>query len=120
MKYLLCLFMFFSVLCNVASATDVVVIAHSVSTRMESRSVLSRNNLHEVSDYRSADGILVVCRSELYYPLRESYKSIKELDDDADHQLNISGSYMHVYLYSFEGQNGVREVDHIKYHAGDL
>lgn len=93
------------------------VIAHSVSTSMEAREVLRQQGWSETPNLRQADGILVVCRSMLGYPLNSSYNSIKELDDDANAQLNISGSKFHIYLYQINDDLSVNEVKHINYPA---
>lgn len=98
---------------------SVAVIAHSVSTRMEAREVLRRQGWTETTNLRQADGILVVCRSGLTWPLNSSYDSIKELDDDADSQLNISGSNFHIYVYRINDDLSVDEVKHIHYPAND-
>lgn len=97
----------------------VAVIAHSVSTRMEAREVLRRQGWSETTNLRQADAILVVCRSGLNWPLNSSYDSIKELDEDADSQLNISGSNFHVYVYRINDDLSVNEVKHIHYPAND-
>ena len=98
---------------------SLAVITHSVSTSMEAREVLRRQSWSETSNLRQADGILVVCRSMLIYPLSSSYNSIKELDEDADSQLNISGSNFHVYVYRINDDLSVYEVKHIHYPANE-
>jgi hypothetical protein len=93
MNRLLCAALFLvaiALLPSVCTATDVAVIAPSVSTRMEARAVLARLRWRETT-LREAEGILVVVRSMLFNPLDSSYDSIKELQDDAEGQLNISG-----------------------------
>lgn len=98
---------------------SLAVIAHSVSTSMEARKVLRQQGWSETSSLRQAEGILVVCRSTLSYPLSSSYNSIKELDKDADSQLNISGPNFHVYLYRINDKLSVDEVKHIQYPANE-
>jgi hypothetical protein len=98
---------------------SVGVIAHSVSTRMEAREVLQRQGWTETTNLRQADQILVVCRSGLSLPLNSSYGSIKELDKDADSQLDISGSNFHIYVYRINDDLSVDEVKHIHYPAND-
>ncbi|MBD3750825.1 MAG: hypothetical protein IE931_15255 [Sphingobacteriales bacterium] len=98
---------------------NLAVIAHSVSTSMEAREVLRRQGWSETSNLRQADGVLVVCRSMLSYPLNSSYDSIKELDEDADFQLNISGANFHVYVYRINDDLSVDEVKHIHYPADE-
>lgn len=98
---------------------SVAVIAHSISTRMEARQVLRRQGWTETTNLRQADGILVVCRSGLNWPLNSSYRSIKELDDNANSQLNISGSNFHIYVYRINDDLSVDEVKHIHYPAND-
>ena len=99
-------------------ALNVAVIAHSVSTRIEARKLLRHQGWYE-TDLRQADAILVVCRSELNWPLNSSYSSIKELNEDADFQLNITGSNFHVYIYRINGDLSVDEIKHIQYPASD-
>ena len=106
---------------NIASAErglNVAVIAHSISTSMEAREVRRRNGWSE-TDFRQADAILVVCRSGLNWPLSSSYDSIKELDEDADSQLNISGSNFHIYIYRINNDLSVDEIKHVHYPADD-
>lgn len=97
--------------------TSVIVVAHSVSTSMEARKVLSRQGWTETTNLRQADGIVVVCRSGLNWPLSDSYRSYKELNDDAESQLNISGSNFHIYVYKLNGNMSVEKLDHRKYPA---
>ena len=98
---------------------NAVVIAHSISTRAEARKVMQRQGWMEATNLRQADAILVVCRSGLNWPLSGSYRSIKELSDDADSQLNISGSNFHIYIYQINNNLGVDEIKHIHYPADD-
>jgi hypothetical protein len=88
-----------AVAAQVAPAVNVAVIAPSVSTRMEAGSILARLGRHETA-LRDASGILVVVRSMLFNPLSSSYDSIKELQEAAESQLNISGENFHIYIYS--------------------
>ena len=97
----------------------VTVVAHSVSTEMVANSLISKNGWIEDTDLRSSDYILVICRSELDYPLNDSYDSFKELDEDADNQLNISGSNYHIYLYKLESDLSVSVYKHKYYKAED-
>ena len=100
-------------------AADVFVIAHSISTRSEARLVMQKQGWGQATNPAQASGILVVCRSGLSYPLNSSYKNIKELDEDADSQLNISGSNFHVYIFNLNGNKTVSEAQHIYYPAKD-
>ena len=99
-------------------SVSVAVIAPSVSTRMEARAILARVGWHETT-LRDASGILVVVRSMLFNPLSSSYESIKELQDAAEHQLNISGENFHVYVYSVTPDLGVTQIQHTSYKAQD-
>jgi hypothetical protein len=108
----------FPILAYAERGLNVAVIAHSVSTSMEAREVLRRQGWTETS-LRQADAILVVCRSGLSYPLSSSYDSIKELDEDAESQLNISGSNFHVYIYRINDDLSVDEIKHSHYPADD-
>ena len=96
---------------------SVAVVAHSISTRMEARKVLARQGWTDTTNLRQADGILVVCRSGLNWPLNDSYRSFKELNDDADSQLNISGSKFHIYLYKMNDDLSVEKVAHQSFPA---
>lgn len=97
-------------------ADDVAIIAHSVSTSMEAQKVLARLKWREVQ-LKQADGILVVCRSMLLNPLKDSYGDITSLDKDADMQLNISGENFHVYIYKINEDLSVRLTKHLSYKA---
>jgi hypothetical protein len=97
---------------------NVAVIAHSISTSREAREIRRRNGWTE-TDLRQADAILVVCRSSLNWPLDSSYDSINELDDDADSQLNISGSNFHIYICRINNDLSVDEIKHVNYPAED-
>ena len=90
------------------AAYGATVIAHSLSTRQVARSErsFSRNN-----------EILVVCRSNLNYPLDRTYSSIDALDRDADSQLNITGSYFHVYAFSINSDGSVTQKRNKKFKA---
>lgn len=98
---------------------SVSVIAHSISTRMKAREILRTQGWTETTNLRQADGILVVCRSGLSWPLNSSYDSIKELNREANSQLNISGSNFHIYLYRINDDLSVDEVKHVHYPADD-
>ena len=97
---------------------SVYVIAPSVSTSMEARLIRMKNGWTE-SRLRQADAILVVVRSMLFNPLDYSYDSVKELEEDADSQLNISGENFHVYLYSVDDDMKVRQEKHVSYKANN-
>lgn len=101
-----------------AKGEKLAVIAPSVSTSMEARAIMRRNGFVE-STLREAQGILVVVRSMLFNPLNYSYNSIKELQDDADMQLNISGENFHIYLYQINDDLGVTQIKHGNYKADD-
>ena len=107
-----------SLLPYLALSMDVAVIAPSVSTRTEARAVLARLGWHETS-LRDAQGILVIVRSMLFNPLSFSYDSIKELQEDADGQLNISGENFHIYLYSINSDLSVDQSTHTSHKAND-
>jgi hypothetical protein len=94
----------------------VYVIAPSVSTSMEARSIRMKKGWSE-SSLRQADAILVVVRSMLFNPLNYSYGSVKELEADADNQLNIAGENFHVYIYSIDDNIAVTQEKHISYKA---
>ena len=96
---------------------SVAVVAHSISTRVEARKVLARQSWTETTNLRQADGILVVCRSGLNWPLNDSYRGFKELNDDADSQLNISGSNFHIYVYKLNDNLSVEKVAHKSFPA---
>jgi hypothetical protein len=48
-----------------------------------------------------------------------SYDSYGELKDDAENQLNISGSNYHIYIFYLEKDLSVSEVDHKYFEAED-
>lgn len=97
---------------------SVYVIAPSVSTSIEARSIRRKNGWSE-SRLRQAGAILVVVRSTLSNPLDYSYDSVKELEDDADSQLNIAGGNFHVYIYSIDEDMEVSREKHISYKVDD-
>ena len=111
-------FLFFSTLAQ-KKPLRVTVVTHSVSTEMVANSLISNNGWKEDADLRSSDYILVICRSELDYPLNDSYDSFKELDEDADNQLNIAGTYCHVYLFKLQSDLTVSEYKHNSFKAED-
>ena len=96
---------------------SVYVIAPSVSTSMEARSIRQRNNWTDTTDVRKADAILVVVRSALFNPLNDRYDSLKELEKDADNQLNIAGSKFHIYLFQLQSDLSVSQAKHTSYEA---
>lgn len=102
-----------------AHVVRMAIIAHSVSTSMEARAILHRQGWMETS-LRRADGILVVVRSMLLWPLQHHYPSIGELDRDAAGQLNISGEEFHVYLYLIGEDLSATELHHAHYPATDF
>lgn len=101
-----------------AENLNVAVIAPSISTSMKAREIRMSKGWSEVQ-YKQSDAILVVCRSGLFLPLSSSYKSIEKLEEDADSQLNISGSNYHVYLYKLNDDLSVDELQHINFPAND-
>lgn len=112
---------FFFIICSCylfAQSMSVAVIAPSISTSMKAREIRMSKGWSEVN-YKNSDAILVVCRSGLYLPLSSSYDSVKELEDDANNQLNISGSNYHVYLFKLNDNLSVTEVNHTNFPAND-
>lgn len=101
-----------------AGGEKVAVIAPSVSTSVEARSIMRRLGWVE-SNLGEAQAILVVVRSMLSDPLNYSYDSIKELQDDADMQLNITGEKFHIYIYQINADLGVTQLKHTSYKATD-
>jgi hypothetical protein len=97
---------------------DVWVVAPSVSTSMESRTILRKLGWTEVP-LRRAQAVLVVVRSSLSLPLRIHYDSTCELKQDADLQLNIMGPSFHVYVYRLADDMSVTEAEHTSYKADD-
>ena len=94
------------------------VIAHSVSTSIEAKSVLSKIGETQYS-LANKNSILVVCRSGLMYPLNSNYDSIGELNSDVESQLNISGENFHVYIFQMKRDGSIIESQHINYKAED-
>ncbi len=113
-------FLFSTLFACIASAESrslkMAVIAPSVSTSMEARSIMREKGWIE-TNFRQADGILVVVRSMLFNPLSYSYRSIGDLQEDADMQLNISGEKFHVYIYQINDDLSVSQLKHINYKA---
>ncbi len=101
-----------------ARGEKVAIIAPSVSTSMEARSIMRRLGWFE-SNLREAKAILVVVRSMLFNPMNYSYGSIKEIRDDAERQLNISGANFHIYLYQINDDLSVTQLKHTSYKAED-
>ena len=97
---------------------DVYVIAPSVSTSMEARSIRMKKGWGELG-LRQADAILVVVRSMLFNPLDSSYNSIKELQNDAEDQMNIMGENFHIYIYSIGNGMKISQERHASYKAND-
>lgn len=97
----------------------VAIIAHSVSTSMEARSILLRQHWTE-TQLRYADAILVVVRSMLTMPLQYHYGSIGDLNRDAELQLNITGESFHVYIYPIGDDLSVTQSQHVHYPARDF
>lgn len=104
---------------NAERGLKVAVIAHSISTRVEARKIMQRQGWSQAANLRQADTILVVCRSGLNLPLSSSYPTIKELDDDTDSQMNISGANFHIYIYQINNNLGVDEEKHVHYPANE-
>jgi hypothetical protein len=101
-----------------AAGEQVYVIAESVSTGMEARRILSRQRWTAVP-LRRAQFALVVVRSELEMPLMGVYSSVGELKQDAEMQLNISGSNYVVYIFALDDDLRPTELKRIAYPAND-
>jgi hypothetical protein len=101
---------------QVRQPLDVWVVAPSISTSVEARSVMAKLGWTEVA-LRRASAAVVVVRSGLNNPLLPSYRSTCDLTHDADFQLNISGPNFHVYVFSIADDMSVRQVDHTSYKA---
>ena len=89
-------------------AYGATVIAHSSSTRQVARSERS---------FSRNDEVLVVCRSNLNYPLASTYSSIDALDRDAESQRNVTGSYFHVYSFNINSDGSVTQRRNKKFKA---
>lgn len=90
-------------------------ITPSIATGLEARKAIARFGWKETLDADAADAILVVVKTfGLLYPLNSTYPTFDELEEDADSQMNISGSIVHLYLYRAEGR-GLSEVAHVRY-----
>lgn len=100
----------------VPGSLSVHVIAPSVSTSMEAQEIMGQQGWSEVG-LRRADAILVVVRSSLNNPLLPSYRSVCDLTEDAENQLNIAGPLFHVYLYTIEDDMSSTEAKHVSYKA---
>ena len=100
-------------------ASGVSVIAPSVSTSSEARRILLEKRWREATRAKEAKHVLVVVRSGLRYPLRTAHTSLADLRKDAERQLNISGTNFHVYLFAFDDDLELVEVQHVSYEARD-
>jgi hypothetical protein len=94
----------------------VATIAPSISTSMEARAIRQRLGLIEVR-LRDADAILVVVRSMLFDPLDYSYQGVRDLQRDAEGQLNIAGENFHIYFYQINDDFSVTQLKHSSYKA---
>jgi hypothetical protein len=54
-----------------------------------------------------------------YEPLGQIYGSHKELQEDANKQLNINGPDFHVYIYRINDDLSVTQIRHTSYEADD-
>ncbi len=99
---------------EIQRSISVAVIAPSVSTSMEARRIIARQNWTQ-GKFKTSDAILVVVRSSLSLPLQSSYAFVGELKEDADRQLNIAGPKYHVYLYQLGDDLECTELKHISY-----
>jgi hypothetical protein len=97
---------------------QVYIIAESVSTSMEARRILQHQRWTE-APLRRADLVLVVVRSGLQMPLSGIYSSVAELKQDAEMQLNISGSNFVVYVFALDDNLRPTEVKRVVYPADD-
>lgn len=90
-------------------------IAPSIATGVEARKAISRFKWAETLDPAKADAILVVVKTfGLRFPLNGSYRSLEELDRDADGQMNITGGIVHLYLFA-ASLGAIREIAHMSY-----
>ena len=55
----------------------------------------------------------------VFNPLSFSYRSYGKLDEDAENQLNISGSNFHVYIYAINDDLSVTQVKHESFQVED-
>ena len=76
---------------------------------MEARTIMYKNGF-VYADFRDGQTILVVVRSMLFNPLIFQYDAVKDLDNAAKMQLNICGSYFHIYLFNFNSDLSVTQV----------
>lgn len=98
-----------------APSPTVFVIAPSVSTSTEARRIVRSEGFRETYNVRDASAVLVVVRSGLWYPMSSSYRTFQDLNRAAEMQLNIVGPNVHVYLYRFNQDLSLTELDHINY-----
>jgi hypothetical protein len=101
-----------------ARGEKVTVIAPSASTSIEAHAIMLRLGWVE-TNLREAQVILVVVRSMRYEPLSDLYGSHKELQEDANKQLNTSGPDFHVYIYRINDDLSVTQIRHTSYEADD-
>lgn len=101
---------------NKQTSGGLAVIAPSVSTSMMARQLLTKLHSSEVG-LRSAESVLVVVRSSLYNPLMPGYRSVCDLQKDAESQLNIAGPNFHVYVYAMDDNLRVTQSAHQSFPA---
>ena len=94
-----------------SAGEKIAVISPSISTTNLANQIMMKG-MFVRSNYRQCDAILVVVRSALYYPLFQSYNSVKELENAANMQLNISGHYFHVYFFGINDDLSVFQIAH--------
>jgi len=109
----------FSITSHAEKRLNVVVIAHSFSTRSEAREVLRRQGWTKTTNLSQADAILVVCRSARSWPLNNSYSSIEGLNSDAESLYNMTASNFHIYIYRINDDLSVNEIKHDYYPANE-
>jgi hypothetical protein len=112
------IFLLLAVSASRAAGERVYVIADSISTSMEAQRILYRQRWTAVP-LRRAQFALVVVRSELEMPLMGFYSSVAELKEDAEMQLNITGSNFVVYVFTLDDDLRPTELKRIAYPADD-
>src|SRR6266851_2977991 len=110
------IFLLLAVSASRAAGERVYVIADSISTSMEAQRILYRQRWTAVP-LRRAQFALVVVRSELEMPLMGFYSSVAELKEDAEMQLNITGSNFVVYVFTLDDDLRPTELKRIAYPA---
>ena len=100
-----------SFLVSIPLTAQIAVIAPTFSDHEIAEDILMHAGLVEVDPYH-ATLILVVIHSDLYNPLFYSYDSFRDLKDAAELWSSPFADRIHIYIYEFDYDLSVYEMDH--------